>query len=157
MKTIWIYQQFSLKLLKIYLLYYYRVVITETKMHSTVQPLSVQSLSDLHWALCGAIHKTNAIFSWQLLAFMMLLFLQIIITPYYLFYSMSLYARGQQSSVFLFHLASQFLWMLTHFSKLVLLIWPCSMTTQEVSWFLGFYIFDQEQSFHDIIIMYFQS
>lgn len=100
--------------------------------------MSVQSLSDLHWALCGTIHKTNATFSWQLLAFMMLLFLQIIITPYHLFYSMSLYARGQQSSVFLFHLATLFLWMLTHFSKLVLLIWPCSMTTQEVSWFLAF-------------------
>ena len=93
--------------------------------------ISIRVLSDLHWVLCVAVHKANTIFSSQLLAVMFSIFVHIIITPYFFFLDL-VYSSSRGSTNNLGYLIIQIVWIITHVLHLVLLIWPCAATTDQV-------------------------
>ncbi|KAG8272763.1 hypothetical protein J6590_035071 [Homalodisca vitripennis] len=104
----------------------------ELQRVASIPPVDIHCLSDLHWSLCSIIHRTNSVFSWQLLAHVVTLLLHTIIAPYSLFTAMSLYTQGHLTDRYLGHLFMQAVWAVKHWVQLLLLVWPCSAATQEV-------------------------
>ncbi|XP_046675114.1 gustatory receptor for sugar taste 43a-like [Homalodisca vitripennis] len=109
------------------------VDLPELQRVASIPPVDIHCLSDLHWSLCSIIHRTNSVFSWQLLAHVVTLLLHTIIAPYSLFTAMSLYTQGHLTDRYLGHLFMQAVWAVKHWVQLLLLVWPCSAATQEAN------------------------
>ncbi|XP_054283549.1 gustatory receptor for sugar taste 43a-like [Macrosteles quadrilineatus] len=104
---------------------------TDTSDDTVRYLIGLPRLSDLHWTLCGIIHKTNSIFSWPLLAHMFSLFLHIIIAPYFLFFSVNLYSKEHVSEKSITFLLHQCAWVIAHSLNLIFLMIPCTNASQE--------------------------
>lgn len=101
------------------------------------QTLTLPLLCDLHLCLCDAVDMVNTMFGWQLFVSLISLFTHTVVTPYYLFIvifkSVSPFSASNKLVYHKIYIISQVVWVLTHLSCLIYLVYYSHKTTEEVS------------------------
>lgn len=102
-------------------------------------------LCDLHLLLCDVVATVNTMFGWQLFVCLVSLFTHTVVTPYYLFIvvfkSVSPFSASNKLVYHKIYIFGQIVWVLTHLSCLIYLIYYSHKTTEEVSCVFCYIIF----------------
>lgn len=88
---------------------------------------ALRELSALHWKLCRIGYEINCAFNGQLLTLFIALTVRAVTTPYFVFLMVDSVTPISTEAII-----ANIGWIVVHTLQIFLLVWPCSLATDEV-------------------------